>query len=384
MVEPSSDLPANPSSEQVLERGLQALRDLLPRGWTVQERVPRAEALAPGDEPGETLVDISGQNSAGMLLVAARPSLTPAAAMRILGPKMSLLQRIYAGSEAIVIAPWISRKAREVLQERHVGFLDLTGNATVTLQQPALHIRTDGAQRDPRGRGAVTQRGISGPKAARLVRIMTDAAPPYIGSELAEHAGLSQPYASRTLEVMEELALITRSGRMIVDVDWEGLLRARGASYSLLKANPSVTMLAPSGVSRVLDRLRQFSGDVLEEIAITGAAAANAIDPLVAGEQLMLYTPTDVHSSDELGARLGLLRAPQGDVVLMRPSDKVVFAGKRNVNALWHVAFSQLVLDCLAGPGRLPAAGEAVLRYMRGTESQWRAPSLSALAEYRK
>lgn len=375
-----TSLPADAGPEQVLERGLQALRDLLPDGWTVQERAPRPEALSSADEPGETLVNVSAQADSAMLLIAARPSLTPAAAMRVLGPKISLLQRIYAGSEALVIAPWISRRVREVLQERHVGYLDLTGNARITLEQPALHIRTDGAQRDPRGRGAVRQRGMSGPKAARLVRVMTDAAPPYTGSELAQRAGVSQPYASRTLEVMEELALLTRSGRMIVDVDWEGLLRTRAASYSLLKPDLFVTMLAPSGIPRVLERLRQFSGYNLAEIAVTGATAANAVAPVVLGEQLMLYAPARAHSPEELGARLGLLRAPQGDVILMRPPDKIVFAGKRNVDALWHVALSQLVLDCLAGPGRLPAAGEAVLDYMRTHDAQWRAPGLSALA----
>lgn len=39
------------------------------------------------------------------------------------------------------------------------------------------------------------------------------------------------------------------------------------------------------------------------------------------------------------------------------------------------VGLSQLVLDCLSGPGRLPAEGEALLEWMTNHEDEWRGPS---------
>lgn len=36
-----------------------------------------------------------------------------------------------------------------------------------------------------------------------------------------------------------------------------------------------------------------------------------------------------------------------------------------------HVALSQVALDCLAGPGRMPAEGEAVIEYMKDHQDLW-------------
>ncbi|MGO8960645.1 MAG: helix-turn-helix domain-containing protein [Streptosporangiaceae bacterium] len=383
-----TDMPALPPRAepgQVLDLGLDVLRHLLPDEWTVQERPTGTGPAAGLDEEGDTLIDINSPQAGGnMVLIAARTSVTPADAQRVLGPKMSLLQRIYAGSEAIVMAPWLSRKSREVLEQRRVGYLDLTGNINIKLSRPAVVIRTQGRQQDPTRTGQPWQRGLSGVKAARLVRVLADASPPYRATDLAEAAGVSQPYASRLLEVMEQQALIIRDGRAIGHVDWEGLLRARAASYSLLSANPSVTMIAPNGIEHVLRRLRELDGQVPPKTAVTGAVAADFVAPLTVGEQLMLYVPGRIHAPDEVADALGLLRSDRGDVVLMRASDDIVFAGRRRVRGIWNVALSQLVIDCLAGPGRLPAAAEPVLEYMHTHEPDWRAPSLRTLPWHRR
>lgn len=374
-------LPLDAGPDLVLDFGLRVLRHLLPDDWTVQERNAGTDLMSTGDEPGDTLIDIAAPNFGGnMVLVEARTSLTPADAMRVLAPKMNLLQRIYRTAAALVIAPWLSPRAREVLEQRRVGYLDLTGNINIKLSQPAVVIRTQGSQRDPRSAGAPWQRGISGSKAARLVRVLADVAPPYQATELAEVAGVSQPYASRLLEVMAQQALIVRDGRVIAHVDWEGLLRARAASYSLLSANSPVTMLAPRGIRDTLVRLEELPDNELLKTAVTGAAAADAIAPVTVGEQLMIYVPGRLHAPDDLANFLGLLRSETGDVVLMRAANDIVFAGRRKARGIWSVALSQLVLDCLSGPGRLPAAGDAVLDYMKAHEPEWRARNLKSLA----
>jgi hypothetical protein len=52
----------------------------------------------------------------------------------------------------------------------------------------------------------------------------------------------------------------------------------------------------------------------------------------------------------------------------------VVFEGTRELHGVPHVALSQLVLDSLSGPGRMPAEAEKVLEYMIDHESDWRSP----------
>ena len=55
-----------------------------------------------------------------------------------------------------------------------------------------------------------------------------------------------------------------------------------------------------------------------------------------------------------------------------------MFAGTRQVDGVRHVALSQLAIDCLSGPGRLPAEGEAVLNKMAEHESSWRLRNVNA------
>ncbi len=212
--------------------------------------------------------------------------------------------------------------------------------------------------------------------------------PPCRATELASASGVSLSYISRLLDALEEETLVTREGRVIVDVDWQDLLRLRASQYDLLKVNPSVSLIAPRGPEAAIDLLLLHWDQVQEigNVAVTGTFAAREIAPAAAvGGQLMLYVPPDtrqVNALDRIAAILGLLRAATGaDVVLLRATNSIVFDRPRLVNGIPHVALSQLVIDCLGGTGRMPAEGEAVLACMAQRESQWRARSLSELTD---
>lgn len=89
----------------------------------------------------------------------------------------------------------------------------------------------------------------------------------------------------------------------------------------------------------------------------------------------MLYVDPESDAPEALGGQFGLLRVDQGaDVLLLQAHDRVVFTRPRTVDGIAHVALSQLVLDGLAGPGRMPAEAEAVLAYMAEDETRWRQP----------
>lgn len=365
--------------EKVLDLGLEQLRKLLPGNWQIQ---PRSSQDLPDEhaEYGEAdrIVDLLAKDYGGtVLIVGARTSLTPAQAQRVLAPKMSVMQAIYGSAPVLVIAPWLSLRTQQVLAERGVGYLDLTGNVRLEIPRPTVLIRLQGAKNDPRPR-ARWERGLSGARAARLVRLLADVSPPYRSGELAKRAGLSEAYVSRLLDVMEQQALITRHGHTIVDVKWDELLRSRASTYSLLRANRSETMIAPNGTAAALKRLSDLPEMIKTKAVITGTVAADAIAPLVVGGQLMLYVQNRPNAPREVARELGLLPAEGGDVVLLRAADDVVFERCRKVDSLWHVALSQLVLDCLSGPGRLPAAGEAVLNYMY-EHPDWRVRDLTSL-----
>jgi len=64
------------------------------------------------------------------------------------------------------------------MEQQGINYLDLTGNALVRLDNPAVLIRSSGAARSPKPleRGKVRLRG---PKAARVLRLLLDIRPPY-------------------------------------------------------------------------------------------------------------------------------------------------------------------------------------------------------------
>ncbi|WP_405142138.1 winged helix-turn-helix domain-containing protein [Sphaerisporangium sp. NBC_01403] len=367
--------------EQLLALGIAQLAALLGSDWEIslepEPSSPRPQGLSPGRPDRLIGVTDSAHTFYGQVLAEAVLDPTPARLERELLPRISVMRRFSPGASAVVIAPWLSPRTRELLSRWDCGYLDLTGNVSFTMRRPAVVIRTDGAARDPRGRRGSGGRGLRGLRAGRLVRALADVRPPYRAAELAQAVALSPPYVSRLLDVMEEEGLIRRRDKVVTKVDWESLLRARASATSLLKTGDFRSLLAPNGLDSFLEWL-SGQEQLRPSVAVTGPVAAAAVAPLAIGGQAVLYTRGDVQN--DLIAEQGLLAVDQGaDVLLIEARDPVMFTGLRLIQGLPHVALSQLALDCLSGSGRMPAAGEAVLDHMRDHEKQWRMESLDQL-----
>lgn len=306
------------------------------------------------------------------LQVDVRSSLSPADADRMLRPRAELLRRLRGRAALLVVAPWLGPRTRTVLDGLQVNYLDLTGNVRLDVERPRVLIHLLGADRDPwPGAGTGGTRSLAGPRSGRLVRLLVDRPPPYRVTELAGRTGLSIGYVSRLIDLIEDLGLLERDGKVITSVDWVGLLRERAGRTDLLRAGHPIPAVAPRGVQDVLARLRSTGGGPHDSVTVTGAVAAAAYAPLTVGGQLMLYVPAD--GWEQVADAGGLLPTEDGaNVLLLVPSDPGVQDGRRRVDGMWHVALSQLALDCLSGPDRLPAAGESVLRQMIDTEREWR------------
>jgi hypothetical protein len=359
----------------LLNRGLTTLGQILGPGWKVTQLQDPPGVRPTSGDVIDARVQIEGSGGVFVhVLVNLKEQLTPRAVDQQLLPVLSVLRHAQAREILLVIAPWIAPRTQEHLRKHGIGYIDLTGNADLRVSQPAIVVHTEGATRAPRSPGRPSTTSLAGPKAGRLVRLLADFEPPYRAVDVAAATGLSPAYISRLLDQLEDQLLIRREGKVITAVDWVELLRARAATYDLLRHNPYVAMIAPNGISAVLDRLRTVS---LPNLAVTGPVAARAVAPLTVGGQLMLYVESARHSPDHVGDELGLISFSDGaDVLVLRAHDNVVFDRMRVVDGIPHVALSQLVLDSLAGPGRMPAEAEAVLTYMSGHTNEWRRPKL--------
>lgn len=374
--------------EALLAQGLDQLRSILGDGW-VLEPYNLARPVGGNDvtdsDSGVDMVwslrSATGGRPVGQVLVEAKADLTPAVAERVLAPQINLMRRLHGQAAVLIISPWLSPRTRQTLDQRGFGYLDLAGNISFKLNQPAVFIRTEGARRSPKPPQR-RRRGLAGASARKLVRVLVDYCPPYQANGLAKEAGISLSYVSRLLDTMADEALIRREDRLIVDADWVGLLRATAEIHKLpLIGKP---WLARKGLNSVLEALRD--GQIRHQAVVTGHVAAQAIAPTAIGGELILYIPPGPHVLDEIGKDLSLLevpgvrelsRAPRLDQVLtLVPSNNGPFERTMTINGLEQVGLSQLVLDCFAGSGRMPAEGEAVLAYMIANEEEWRLPSL--------
>lgn len=365
--------------KELVDRAIGWLQENLPPTWSVQ-RSNRAYAAANLSEPqtlGDGAIDLMTPNSSTItFLVEAKRSFTPRDVERTLSPQLTRYLRVMTYNIPIlVISEWISPRTRELLREQGINYLDLTGNALISVDNPSLvYIRTTGANRAPKPatRGQV---GLRGPKAARIVRLLIDVRPPYGVREIAEASGVVVSWVSRLLDSLDREALIERSARGRVEsVDIPRLLRRWAEVYDVFATNEMKTFLAPQGAVKTLERMKDESS--VGRLAVTGSFAAVRLAPVAAPTLLVAYSD-DV---DSVSGALDLLPADEGsNVVLLRPYDTVVWDRSVVDDGLRYVAPSQAAIDSLTGNGRMPAEGDALIDWMVENESQWRLPSLETV-----
>lgn len=353
--------------DEVLARGIEALRAMLPDRWEVEQ----LERPLSGDTGHDGVIAVREPGgSVSEVAVDIKLTATPRSAQDLVA-RLVLAQRTGTAQTVLVIAPWLSTRTRALLDQHGVAYLDLTGNTSLRLDSPAVVISTTGAQKDPAPvprRGSATVRGDA---AGRVVRFLVDTAPPHTTTAIAVGADVSLPHASRLLTALDREALVQRGRRgVVIDVDWQALLRRRAESYSVLRSNTSQGYVSPTGARQTVARLREK--DPPPYLAVTGSFAAVQRAPVAAPGQLAVY----VDDLQQTAGALGLLPADHGaDVVLMLARDTALLERSEKVEGLWVVAPSQLALDCLTGNGRMPAEGEALLTWMAEHEARWRTPS---------
>ena len=181
-------------------------------------------------------------------------------------------------------------------------------------------------------------------------------------------AGVDPGYASRILQSLNEEALIDRAPRgKVTDVDWPGLMRARAQHLDLLGRRAANGFVARQGARQALTSL---ADDPPEGYwAVTGSFASAAVAPVAAPALLVVYAM----NTNALASRLDLLPADEGaNVVLIRPTNYGPFDRVRRTDGITWAGYSQVVIDCLSGNGRMPAEGEALIEWMTDHLGEWR------------
>lgn len=269
------------------------------------------------------------------------------------------------GSEALVVAPYLSPAARRQLANRGLSFADATGNVRIAIDDPPFFIELAGAERAPQS-DEQPLRSLKGRGSARALRALCDFAPPFRLRPLAERAGTNLAMLSRVLAILEGEQLVTRDDAgSVVNLPVSGVVRRWAQDYEFGRANTVRTFLDPRGVRSTLDKLRQAPF----RYALTGSAGANLVAPIAPARMATVYV-----ESFTAAAALGIREAGSGSNVLLAvPFDDVVFERTIVRDGIVVVSPPQLAADLLTGPGRSPAEGDQVLTWLEANTEVWRA-----------
>ncbi len=341
-----------------LRCAIEQLTAWLPPGWKVALRESEAAPAARGIDG---ILELTApDDTVARIVVDLKDRFTAAQAANSI-PRLERLVSETGADSALVVARYLSELARTRLRERKVSYIDATGNAWLTLDQPAVWIEGRGADRDPSPprRGV---RSLKGGKAGRIVRALCDWRPPVGVRELAGRAGVDPGYTTRVLSLLTDEDVITRSeDGGIAGVLFSDLLRRWGRDYKV-RAAP---YLAPRGTQSFLDGLQTFP----ERYALTGSIAVPPEAEIAPARLIRCY----VDDAEAASKALDLTRTDSGaNILLLEPPDPVVFERTREATGVAMVALGQCVVDLLTGSGREPNEGESLITWMELNERAWR------------
>jgi len=330
--------------------GVAELARRLPPGWSIEDLGDHASIVGP-------------DGRRGLLLLVAKRNLDPRQAMDL--TRRPQLAPARDDIRTVVVSPYLSPGVRARLSRSGFGYVDLTGNTRLALTNPGLYLETSGADRDPDPSERPT-RSLRGPKAGRVVRTLCDLREPPGIREIANRTGLDPGYVSRIVALLDRETLVERGARgRITKIDWERLLRRWAQDAPLENRGEMASYLEPRGLSTSLGRLPS-SG---LRYVITGSLAASRLAPIAPPRLAILYVESIAGAAQALGLRPA---ETGGNVLLLLPNDEWAFEGAKQEEGLLYAAPSQVAADLLTSPGRGPAEGEELIRWMGENEEKWR------------
>jgi hypothetical protein len=356
-----------PKTESDLLRAVaDSVRERLPGGWKVDLRLsPRLDGWRP-----DALLEISAPDGkSGVLLIEAKLVLEP----RSVAPMLEMLEQALVDADLppdrrgppMVVARFISPRARELLCAAGASYADATGNLRVTLGRPAVFIQAQGAESNPWAE-VRDLRSLKGRMAVRVVRAVCDLRTPFGVRELASRSGTSAGSAVRVLEFLSREALIVRDKRkQVVEVELAGLVQRWASDFRFTQQNAIGQYLEPRRIEPVLDRLRAIEG----AYAVTGSFAANAVAPYAEARLLVVYANDAEMLRDALGVRAA---TGPSNIWIAQPPDDLPFVRTWTRDGIRYAALSQVACDLYDMPGRSSAEADELLRWMETNPDAWR------------
>ncbi len=330
-----------------------AVAPMLPPGW--------AMALRPGDVSAGARIDAhvevtapSGELTTACVEFKARAE--PAEVVRL----VPWLQRCGA---AVLVAPAIGARAREILAGAGVSWIEPDGDCRIVLG--SLFVERLGrrpARRQADAAGTRYVADLFSGAALRIVRrLLIEPDRSWTLADMAAVTGLTPGFVSRTFKTLARDAYLDRARGASRVADRDALLSAWAAAPApgdaLLERVATV-----GGPEAILRAIRALEGP--PRYAITAEAAADRLAPFARFARVELYV-TDPAAWDEA---LGLTQVSRGgNIILIRPTDGGTLDGSFERDGVTLASRPQLYVDLIRRGG---AAAEAAA-FLRERGELW-------------
>ncbi len=361
------------SGSELVRAVKETIRSVLPSMWSISVAPQPTFGRRRGSEQPDALLSIiAPDGTEAVVLIECKGIVAPRDIARV----ADQLDRFTARSEvkvegAMLVAPFISPTTRVQLDQRGVGWFDVTGNLRLRLDRPVIFLDRTGADRsgfrDPADR---LLKSLRGPAAAKVVLELCETSLPVGVRELAERAQVGAATSARVLELLDREAVVDRSeDGTVTAVRTRSLIDRWTQDYKVMGSNEVIAALDPRGLTNALKKLLSVDA----RVAVTGSAAARAylpadvtpVSPLVS---LSLYTDDPISLIDQLGLKTVERGA---NILVMRPYDNVVHAKSRTVAGIEYAPPAQVVADLMTGPGRSSEEAEQLMAALGSTEQDW-------------
>jgi hypothetical protein len=349
------------TERELLNLAVEQLRSKLPTAWGVEQTQLEKQKTAARIDGAVTIRSPDGQTA--RVFIEAK-TLLNARDVPIVAERLNEILR--GGDTALVVVRYVSPRVREALTGAGISFIDATGNTRVQIDAPAIFLQSEGSKNDPWRTSDRPTNSLRGRPAARVVRALADLPPPWKIRDLAKAADTSLGSTARTVDFLDREALVVRDkSGTITSVSWGAMIERWAADYDLTRERRVLRLFEPRDLSRV-ENVVSESG---VRYVISGSLAArwhvSYAEPRVA----LVYT----QDADLLAKRLALRQSDaRSNVLLIEPRDDLVFLRTWTKEDKTYAALPQIAVDLLVGPGRNSEEGQALLRWMRDFEAEWR------------
>ncbi|WP_229786447.1 helix-turn-helix domain-containing protein [Actinokineospora fastidiosa] len=322
-----------------------------------------------GERRADAVIEVlPGSGRPAVFAVEAKSN--PRSSMSVVNQALAFSKR--GTLPVLIITEYANPALRAACEANAIGYLDPTGWAYLTHDDPPILIRLEGARKPPHAREDEKTTRLNGPAAGRAIRCLLETVPPVGVRDLAARSSSSPAAVSKLMPALVESGAIERdSAGAVTHIRRRTLLDRWCADYAFTRSNgPVLAYLAPRGLPRLLSQLRN-RGDAVS----TGSAAARAYLP-PGTESVVPLTVHAMYAMDPraTAARLGLVPTdrPAANVLIATSQDQHLDRYvRRSEDGLTVAPLGQVLADLLTLPGRLAQEADHLMHTLARTDPTW-------------